>query len=146
MTSLAVLLFLALAMLAAVHVAWGFGLRWPAQDERDLVALVVGRTGQTRMPGPLECFAAAAALFCAGLVALAMADLARAPRFLTTTAGAIVVLVFAGRGIAAYLPPWRRRFSQQPFAAMDQSWYAPLCLLLAVAFGLLLAGRIGGWA
>jgi uncharacterized protein DUF3995 len=148
MTSLAVMLFLALATFAAVHVAWGFGLRWPAQHERDLVALVVGRTGQTRMPGPIQCFAAGAALFCAGLVALAMADLVRGPgpRFLATTAGAIAVLVFAGRGIAAYLPAWRRRFSQQPFAAMDQSWYAPLCLLLAVAFGLLVARQIGGWA
>jgi hypothetical protein len=85
---------------------------------------------------------------CAGAAALAMADLARVPgpRFLATTAGAIVTLVFAGRGIAAYLPAWRRRFSQQPFAAMDRDWYAPLCLLLAVAFGLLLARRIGGWA
>jgi hypothetical protein len=148
MTSLAVMLFFTLAALAAVHVAWGFGARWPAQDERDLVALVVGRTGQTRMPGPVECFGAAGALLGAGLVALAMADLVqvRGPRFLATTAGAIVTLVFAGRGIAAYLPAWRQRFSQEPFAAMDRSWYAPLCLLFAIAFGLLLARRIGGWA
>jgi hypothetical protein len=148
MTSLAVMLFLALAAIAAVHVAWGLGMRWPAQDERDLVALVIGRTGQTRMPDPVQCFAAAAAIACAGVVALALADLVRvpAPRFLATTAGAIVTLVFAGRGIAAYLPAWRRRFSQEPFAAMDRSWYAPLCLLFAVAFGLLLAQRLGGWA
>ncbi len=147
MTSLAVMLFIALAAIAAVHVAWGLGVRWPAQDERELVALVVGRTGQTRMPDSMQCFAAAAALFCAGLVALAMADVVRpsAHRFPATTAGAIVTLVFAGRGIAAYLPAWRRRFSQEPFAAMDRSWYAPLCLLFAVAFGLLLAQRLGGW-
>jgi hypothetical protein len=148
MTSLAVMLFLALAALAAVHVAWGFGMRWPAQNERDLVALVIGRTGQTRMPGPIECFGAAAAIACAGLVALTIADLVHVPgpRFLATAAGAIATLIFAGRGLAAYLPAWRRHFSQEPFAAMDQSWYAPLCLLFAVAFGLLLAIRIGGWA
>jgi hypothetical protein len=148
MNMLAVMLFLALTALAAVHIAWGLGMRWPARDERDLVALVVGRTGLTRMPGPLECFAAAAALVCAGLVALAMADVVhvRGPRFVATTAGILVMLVFAGRGVAAYLPAWRRRFSQQPFAAMDQSWYAPLCFLLATAFGVLLAQRIGGGA
>jgi hypothetical protein len=148
MTLLAVMLFLALAALAAVHAAWGLGMRWPVQDERDLVALVVGRTGQTRMPDPIQCFAAAAALLGAGLVALAMADLVHAPgpQFLATAAGAFVTLVFAARGMAAYLPAWRRRFSQQPFATMDVSWYAPLCFLLAVAFGLLLAKRIGGWA
>ena len=147
MTSLAVMLFLSLAAIAAAHVAWGLGMRWPAESDRDLVALVVGRTGQTRMPGPVECFAAAAALLCAGLVALALADLlhVRGPPLLATTAGAIATLVFAGRGIAAYLPAWRRRFAQEPFAVMDQSWYAPLCLLFALAFGLLLARRLGGW-
>jgi hypothetical protein len=148
MTTLAVLVFLALAAFAIVHAAWGFGMRWPAADERDLVALVVGRTGQTRMPDPVECFSAAVALLSAGLVALVLAGLVHlpGPQFLATTAGAVVTLVFAARGIAAYLPAWRRRFSQQPFAAMDQSWYGPLCLLLAVAFALLLAARVGGLA
>ena len=36
---------------------------------------------------------------------------------------------------AAASPPipsaWRRHFSKEPFAAMDRSWYAPFCLLLA---------------
>jgi hypothetical protein len=148
MTSLAVMVFLALAAIATMHVTWGLGARWPAESERDLVALVIGRTGQTRMPSAIECFAAAAAIAAAGVVALVVADLVHVPgpRSLATAAGAVVTLVFAGRGIAAYLPAWRRRFSQQPFAAMDESWYGPVCLLFAVAFGLLLAGRLGGLA
>ena len=148
MISLAVVLFLALAAIAAVHVAWGLGMRWPAESERDLVALVIGRTGQTRMPSPVECFAASALIACAGVVALAVVDLVHVPgpRSLATAAGAIATLVFAGRGLAAYLPAWRRRFAQEPFAAMDQSWYGPLCLLFAVAFGLLLAMRLRGLA
>jgi hypothetical protein len=81
-------------------------------------------------------------------VALAMVDLVHVagPRSLATAAGALVTAVFAVRGIAAYLPAWRRRFSQQPFAAMDQAWYAPFCFLLALAFAMLLARRLGGWA
>src|SRR5919197_1275827 len=79
MTTIAVIMFLALAAIAMLHAAWGFGVRWPAEDERDLVALVVGRTGRTRMPAPSACWRAAAAIFVAGLVALAVADLVAVP-------------------------------------------------------------------
>jgi hypothetical protein len=146
MTTLALVMFLALALIAATHAAWGFGVRWPAQDERDLVALVVGRTGATRMPARSECLAVAAAIFAAGVVALAVADIVALPlpATLVTAAAAAIAAVFAGRGVAAYLPAWRRRFSQEPFATLDRSWYAPLCLLFALAFALLVARRVGG--
>jgi len=70
MITIAVIVFMSLTAIAIFHAAWGCGVRWPAQDERDLVALVVGATGRTRMPPPLECWAVAAAIFAAGLVAL----------------------------------------------------------------------------
>jgi hypothetical protein len=136
MTTIAVIMFLALAAIAMLHAAWGFGVRWPAEDERDLVALVVGRTGRTRMPAPSACWRAAAAIFVADLVVLP------GPPILVTGAAALVAAVFAGRGIAAYLPAWRRRFSQEPFATLDQSWYGPLCLLFALAFALLVMKRM----
>jgi hypothetical protein len=144
MRTIAVMVFLALAAIAMLHAAWGFGVRWPAEDERDLVALVVGRTGRTRMPAPSACWRAAAAIFVAGLVALAVADLVAVPGppTVVTAAAALVATVFAGRGIAAYLPAWRRRFSQEPFATLDQSWYGPLCLLFALAFALLVMQRV----
>jgi hypothetical protein len=66
------------------------------------------------------------------------------PPLLVTVAAALIAAVFAGRGIAAYLPAWRRRFSQEPFAMLDQSWYGPLCLLFALVFALLALQRIGG--
>ena len=146
MTTLAVMVFLLLAAVAALHAAWGFGLRWPAEDERDLVALVVGATGRTRMPAMAECLAAAAAILAAGLIALAAAGLVAVPisPVLLTTVAALVAAVFAARGLAAYLPGWRQRFSQEPFATLDRSWFGPLCLLLALAFAFLAAGRM--WA
>jgi hypothetical protein len=146
MITVAAIMFVALTLIAAMHAAWGFGVRWPAQDERDLVALVVGRAGLTRMPSTSECLRAAAAIFAAGIVALAAADLIilPLPAALVTAAAAVVTAVFAGRGVAAYLSAWRRRFSQEPFATLDRNWYAPLCLLFALAFAVLVIQRVGG--
>jgi hypothetical protein len=42
--------FFVLAAIAAIHALWAFGLRWPARNERDLVAFVIGATGRTQMP------------------------------------------------------------------------------------------------
>jgi len=144
MTTLAILVFLTLAAIAALHAAWGFGVRWPAEDERDLVALVVGATGRTRMPGTPECLGVAVMILIAGLVALALAGIVTVPgpRIFLTAVAAVVASVFVVRGLAAYLPAWRRRFAQEPFATLDRAWFGPLCLLLGLAFVILAAGRI----
>jgi hypothetical protein len=143
MVLLAFLIFFLLTAIAAIHLLWAFGLRWPVESERALVALVVGATGSTQMPGPVKCIAAAAAIFCAGLLALALVR----PIGLSGAAtlpwvGAAAALVFMIRGVAAYLPMWRRLFAQEPFATMDRTWYGPLCLLLAAGFIVLLMGRL----
>jgi hypothetical protein len=70
MTAIATAMFFLLTAIAVVHVLWAFGSHWPARSERELVALVVGRTGQTRMPGPVACVVAASAIFGAGVAAL----------------------------------------------------------------------------
>jgi hypothetical protein len=144
MTVIAVAIFLLLTAIAALHAAWGFGLRWPAREERSLVALVIGATGQTRMPGLAQCLLAAAAIFAAGVVALLLAGVARVPLppGFVTLIGVLVFFVFAGRCIAAYIPAWRRRFAQEPFASMDRTWYGPLCLLLAIGFFAITIGRV----
>ncbi len=136
MTAIAVAAFVILSVIALLHAAWGFGLRWPARDERGLVALVIGATGRSHMPSLVECLRAAGAIFAAGLVALLLAGVIAVPLppLLVMLAGAAVTLVFTGRGIAAYVPAWRKRFAQQPFARLDRRYYGPLCLLLALAF------------
>jgi hypothetical protein len=144
MTLTAILVFLVLTAIAACHVAWGFGARFPAANREDLFHLVIGARGRVEMPGLLACLAAAAAIFLSGVVALLVADLVRLPLpgAAVTALGALVTLVFAGRGVAAYTPVWRRRFPREPFASLDQSWYGPLCLLLAACFAALVIKRV----
>lgn len=141
MSVIAIIVFLVLTTIAGLHAAWGFGVRWPVCDERSLVALVIGATGRSRMPAMMQCLIAAAAIFAAGMVALLLAGVVHAPvpARLVTLAGISVALVFAGRGLAAYVPAWRKRFALQPFARLDRCYYGPLCLLLAMAFAWLLA-------
>jgi hypothetical protein len=136
---IALAVFLTLSVIAVLHALWGLGLRWPAQDERSLVALVIGATGRSRMPSLVRCLIVAAAIFAAGVVALLLTKLIAVPLppILVSVTGVLVTLIFAGRGAAAYLPAWRGRFSQQPFAHFDRIFYGPLCLLLGFAFALL---------
>jgi Protein of unknown function (DUF3995) len=144
MIGLALTTFLTLTATAALLAMWGVGVHWPAPDERALVALVVGHSKRTRMPSTLKCFGTSAAMLLAGIVALAVVDLVAfpGPSYLISAAGALVALGFAARGAAAYVPAWRRRFAQEPFATLDKSWYAPICLLLATTFAVLVIKRL----
>ena len=146
MSALAIAAFVALTAIAAIHVLWGLGLRWPAQDERSLIAMVVGATGRTRMPTLSACLAAAGAIFVAGLVPLVLANIlpVAVPSALVTAVGALTAAIFGARGCAAYTSGWRRRFSQQPFANLDRNWYGPLCLVLAAIMMLLVIRRVLG--
>jgi hypothetical protein len=144
MTLMAILVFFVLTTIAAFHVAWGLGMTFPAADRNDLFLLVVGARGPAEMPALLQCLAAATAIFLSGATALLTADLVKLPLppWMVTVLGLLVTLIFAGRGIAAYTPAWRRLFPREPFATMDRSWYGPLCLLLAVCFATLLTNRV----
>ena len=144
MTTMAVIVFLVLALIAAAHAAWGFGVSFPAANREDLFHLVIGARGSSEMPNLIQCLAAAAVIFCAGASALLVADVIKTPLppSLVTVLGALVALVFAGRGVAAYTSAWRWRFPKEPFAGMDRSCYGPLCLMLALCFSVLLIKRV----
>jgi hypothetical protein len=60
----------------------------------------------------------------------------------STLLGFAAGAVFLGRGLAAYIPAWRRVTPEQPFARLDQIAYGPLCLALGAGFLLLSAGRM----
>ena len=90
------------------------------------------------------CLQAAAAIFIAGVVALMLAQSteSRAVDAAVTVLGSFIALVFVLRGVAAHVPAWRLRFSQQPFATLDRYCYGPSSLLLAAAFALLVFRRM----
>lgn len=136
-------IFIVLTVIAAVHVAWGGGVRWPRETEAELVATVIGHKRDT-MPSPSQCYLAALAIFIPGAIALMLAGLLPTPLspWLVLLAGAGAALVFAGRGIAGYLPAWRARHPREPFASLDRHYYSPLCLLLAAGLAVLLANAM----
>ena len=141
---LGVMMFTLLISIAALHIAWGFGVVWPAQNERQLVSWVVGAKGLQEMPPLSQCLLAGIGIGFFGFVALLLSNAIPSPLSpqWVTMIGALSAFVFAGRGIAGYFPQWRRRFPQQPFATFDQYSFAPLCLALAAGYATLVTLRI----
>lgn len=139
-TPLAVILWVVIAAIAVLHAAWGLGSHWPCESEADLVRTAGGTPGATKMYPPASCFLVAALLagvsvwplFAVGLLPEAW------PRWLTVLAGAGIAAVFVARGVAGYVPAWRRLQSAEPFATLDRHYYAPLCLALGTGFLMIL--------
>jgi hypothetical protein len=139
-SAVAIVLALLLAAIAGLHAYWGRGGLWPAASEDELIATVIGNAGARRMPSPGLCL----------LVALAIAVTAIWPLLLTqgSSAGALrplilfggftIMAVFLLRGIAGFLPAWRRLHPREPFASYDRRYYSPLCLLIATGYAVLL--------
>ncbi len=132
---LAVLLTAALLALAGIHLYWGFGGRWPGHDEISMVEHVVGRTRGMRAPGLAASFGVALALATGGLL-VAATLLPSTPWDRLAWLGRWALLaVFAGRGLATYVPSVFRYAEGTPFASLNRRAYGPLCL--AIALGLL---------
>lgn len=140
----ATILFAFLLAIAVLHFTWGLGFLWPAKTERELVSLVVGKTGLQKMPSPMQCFGAAGAIFIAGLLALFAGNVIEPPgtKNISTVLALVAGCVFLGRGIAGFMPAWRARFSQQPFATFDRLYYSPFCLAVAATFLLMVICRL----
>ncbi len=144
----AYLIAIALATLlwaiATLHLYWGRGGLWPEQDELSLARRVVGAPGIQSMPNASACYAVAFPLFLAGAWPLAMIGLWPMPLAteLMVLAGYGLAIVFLGRGVAAYLEPFRQLFPEEPFATLDRRLYGPLCLFIGLGFTYLL---VLGW-
>lgn len=136
---LGVMMFTLLISIAALHVAWGFGVVWPARNERQLVSWVAGAKGVQNIPPLSQCLLAGIGIGFFGFVALLLSNALPSPlpALWTKAAGILSAFLFAGRGLAGYLPQWRRRFPQEPFATFDRYVFAPLCLLLAAGYATL---------
>ncbi len=117
-----------LVLLSALHLLWAIGYWFPIADEAALARAVVGRPEVRRMPGAVPCALVVVALFFAAAVPLFPPS-----PFRVVALGGLAA-VFLARGIAAYLPAWRRLLPEQPFARLDRMVYGPLCLLLGAGF------------
>ncbi|MDW4549379.1 DUF3995 domain-containing protein [Defluviimonas sp. D31] len=117
-----------LMLLAVLHIAWGIGFWFPLRDETALARAVIGTPGRREMPGAVACSLGASALLGAA------SFLWWAPGLPRDVALAATGTILAGRGIAAWLPAWRRHFPDEPFATLDRRLYGPLCLALGAGF------------
>ncbi|WP_238537017.1 DUF3995 domain-containing protein [Caulobacter sp. AP07] len=131
---LAVLLAATLFALAGIHLYWAFGGRWPGHDEASMVEHVVGRTRGMRAPSLLSGVAVALALATGGALVLATLAPTAWDGWLKAARWGLLA-VFAGRGLATYVPPVFRYAEGTPFATLNRRAYGPLCL--AIALGIL---------
>ncbi|MBO6724989.1 MAG: DUF3995 domain-containing protein [Rhizobiaceae bacterium] len=129
-----------LTVLAGIHVYWAAGGTWPGTDEASCARAIAGFRGIDRMPPPAASLAVAALLLIAALLALFLASGTNAlPAGLMLLAGTGASFVFVARGIAGYLPVWRRLTPEMPFARNDTRYFSPLCLALGAGFAFLTA-------
>ena len=133
--ALALILAATLFALAGIHLYWGFGGRWPGHDETSMVEHVVGRTRGMRAPGLAASAAVALALAAGGVLVLTSLTPTPWDGWLRA-ARWVLFAVFAGRGLATYVPPIFRYAEGTPFATLNRRAYGPLCL--AIALGLLI--------
>jgi hypothetical protein len=136
MIVLAFALSFVLLLVTATHVYWGIGGIWPGTDSASCARAVCGFRGMDAMPPPSTCLAIAACLVLVTLWPMALMGVFATPfpkQGLAATA-LMIGLIFLGRGIAGYLPAWRRLTPEQPFARNDVRYFSPLCLLIGLCF------------
>jgi hypothetical protein len=138
--AIAIVLALLLTAIAGLHAYWGRGGLWPAANEDELIATVIGNAQATRMPSPSLCMLVALAIAVTAIwplfLAAGIASIALRP--LLQSGGIAIMAVFLLRGVAGYLPAWRRLHPREPFASYDRRYYSPLCLLIAAGYAALL--------
>ena len=132
-----------LGTLAALHLYWAAGGLWPGGSTSKLIDAVIGDPRLDRMPPAWLSALVGLALAAAAILPLSVAPVfpngalslyfSTVPLLGAMAATLFVALVFLARGIAGYLPFWRRLHPAQPFATLDVFLYSPLCLLLGLA-------------
>lgn len=135
------LTFVPLLMVAFAHFLWSLGRTWPIRNEVLLAQSVVGTPGITQMPSRWLTLLVSILLLAAGIVALALADHTSGGWWLTLL-GALLAIVFIGRGVLGYTPAWRERFPTEPFATLDRKNYSPLCFWIGAGFLILVVMRL----
>lgn len=129
-------IFAILAVAAVLHIYWAAGGLWPGRDEKSLARTVVGSNGIEAMPPRWITGLVSVGIFLAGLWPmfwLGWIDLPL-PSWLITAGMIVLTLIFAGRGVAGFVPAVRRANAVQPFATLDRRYFSPL--IVAIGLGL----------
>lgn len=133
MTFIALLASIGLIVIAAAHLLWAFGIWWPIKDETALALAIVGSKGIEKMPDSVAY----------SLVVVALLFAAAWPWFPDTALKSLgllgIAVVFQLRAVAAYTSLMKRATPEQPFQRLDETYYAPLCIVFGVIF-MILAG------
>ncbi len=118
-----------LAVLSALHVAWGFGAAFPLRSRDELADAVVGTVV---VPPPIACLAVAGALATGAALA---ANVAPVPPGVRRSALGVMAGVFGLRGALGFLGKTdlvSPGSNSERFLHLDRRLYAPLCLALSL--------------
>jgi len=129
MVIVAILLSACTTTLAALHLAWAFGLWLPYREELPLVRAVVGIKNTERMPGPIPC-----GLISGGLLLAAIVPWWPGLGWLGNAIACCAGVTFLLRGALAYVSGWRRVATVEPFRTLDRRVYGPVGLLLGLGY------------
>lgn len=115
--AIAIALALLLAIIAGLHAYWGRGGLWPAASEDELIATVIGNAEAKRMPSPALCLLVALAIAVTAIWPLLLVQMlgTAALRPLLQLGGFAIMAVFLLRGVAGFLPAWRRLHPLEAF-------------------------------
>lgn len=139
-TGISSLIFVALLAVFFAHMMWAFGSTWPLQDEKSLARTVAGFKGIEKMPPKLASLGVAIAIAFASIIGLLLSD--PAPNAPITIIGALLTLVFLGRGTIGFTPKWHALTPEEPFRSLDRKVYSPLCLGIGACFLILVILRV----
>ncbi|HHB83063.1 MAG TPA: DUF3995 domain-containing protein [Devosia sp.] len=136
MNIIAIFIAAILFITALIHVGWGFGMLWPATDEQTLIKTVIGSPNITTMPSLGLTLFVAAGIAGAGLCALWGARVINLPlpEWMRLTSLVVLAVIFTVRGIMTYLPIGPLSTSLEPFRTLDQTYFAPLILVIAAGY------------
>ncbi len=137
---IASLVFIPLLAIALVHFIWALGFNYPVKDEKTLAQTVAGFKDIEKMPPRIMSALVGAGILGAGIWVLAMADPMQS--LTLTLGGAILALVFLGRGIFGYTKKWAELTPEQPFRTLDKKLYSPLCIAIGVGILSLVFWRV----
>lgn len=140
MTLVSILIFVVLGATSIIHILWGFGMTWPAQDGQGLSDMVVGTKGAAVMPGLLLTLVVAGGIAAAGVFALWGGGVVTLPlpTWMRTASLTVLAAIFLLRGVASYLPFGPLADTVEPFHTLDVQYYAPLILVIGLGYLVLL--------